>query len=83
MSDSRSAGTLAPGIAIRRDLRDALHGGRHWVLSQRPRACKALPICRLLSLTWEFGFPCHSLNRRVSYVVVVNGSGQSSGPVSV
>jgi hypothetical protein len=27
-------------------------------------------------LTWEFGFPCHSFNRRVSYVVVVSGSGQ-------
>ena len=41
-------------------------------------ACKALPICRLPSLTWESGFPCHSLNRRVSYVVVVSLGGQSS-----
>lgn len=32
-------------------------------------ACKALSICRLPSLIWEFGFPCHSFNRRVSYVV--------------
>ncbi len=40
-------------------------------------ACKALPICRLPSLTWESGFLCHSLNRRVSYVVVVNGVGQA------
>jgi hypothetical protein len=23
--------------------------------------CKVLPICRLPSLTWEFGFLCHSL----------------------
>jgi hypothetical protein len=29
-----------------------------------------------VSLTWEFGIPCHSLDRRVSYVVVVSGGGQ-------
>src|SRR5262245_44797558 len=38
--------------------------------------CKALPCRRLLSFTWELDFPCGSLNRRVSYVVVVNGGGQ-------
>jgi hypothetical protein len=28
---------------------------------------------------WEFGFPCHSLNRRVSNVVVVGDGGQRPG----
>ena len=31
----------------------------------------------VVSLTWESGFRCYSLNRRVSYVVVVNGGGQA------
>jgi hypothetical protein len=42
----------------------------------RPLACKLPARCRLLALTWESGFPCHSLNRRVSYVVVVSDGGQ-------
>jgi hypothetical protein len=44
--------------------------------NQRPLACKTLPICRLPSLTWEIGHPCHSLDRLESYVVVVNDGGQ-------
>src|ERR1700746_3215641 len=45
----------------------------------RPVACKPPACCRLPSPTWEFGFPCHSPNRRVSYVVVVSDSGQRPG----
>jgi hypothetical protein len=40
------------------------------------RHCHLSP-CRLPSLTWESGFPCHPLNRRLSDVVVVNLGGQS------
>jgi hypothetical protein len=42
-------------------------------------ACKLAPRCRLSSLTWEFDFPCHSLNRRVSHFVVVSDGGQRPG----
>jgi hypothetical protein len=43
-------------------------------------ACKLPARCRLPSLTWEFGSPCHSLNRLESYAVVVSLGGQSSVP---
>jgi hypothetical protein len=42
-----------------------------------PLACKLPAQCRLPLLTWEFDIPCHSLNRRVSDVLVVNGGGQA------
>jgi len=48
-------------------------------LDTRSFACKTMPTCRLQSLTWESGFPCYSLNRRVSDVVVVNFGGQHPG----
>jgi hypothetical protein len=44
--------------------------------------CSSETICGVRecpSLTWEFGFPCHSLTRRVSYVVVVRDGGQHPG----
>ena len=44
---------------------------------RRTTASKTRPTCRLPSLTWEFGFPCHSLNRPESDAVVVNGSTRS------
>jgi hypothetical protein len=34
---------------------------------------------RRCCVPWEFGFLCHSLHRRVSYVVAVKGGGQLSG----
>ena len=37
--------------------------------------CKLPARCRLPSLTWEFGFPRHSLNRRVSDVFVISDGG--------
>ena len=33
----------------------------------------------LRSFTWGFGFPCHSLDRLESYVVVVNDGGHHPG----
>lgn len=41
--------------------------------------CMALPSCRMPSLTGESGFPCHSLNRRMSHVVAVSLSDHFPG----
>jgi hypothetical protein len=56
---------------------DHLHRRRTAI--RRSLACKALPRRRLPSFTWESGSLCHSLNRRVSYVVVVNDGGRHPG----